>query len=1258
MALDDILVTVNADISGYVEAIEQATQATDQLGANLEKTSKSIQSQSNSLENQGGDLESAGDSYDDYRESMLEAGQTQIKVAGIIQTASTVMMGAIGALIYQVTDFEDAFVGVEKTVGGTTDEMARIEGEIRDLSLELPRTSTEIAEVAEEAGRLGIKQEDISQFTETMIRMGESSDLSASEAAQSMAKLMNIMGTSEGDVENLGSAISHMGNRTATSESQILELSRRLAGSANQVGITESELVGLSASMSDVGIQAESGGTAMQKTLLSMNSAVSSGGDELESFANTAGMTGEEFRQAFEEDASGALVAFLVGLDDVSDSGGDVVSTLGEVGLSNERTMNTLLNLSSSHEELAENMDVSNDAWSENTALAEESDRVFNTLSNKIKTLVNSVREIVLILGTPFATVLSAVIGQLEMFLDLFVDLARWFDSWPDSLKVTVAAIMSLIPVALSLAAGITAITGAVQVGIALFPTFVAGIRAVQTALMFLATNPIGIAIGAIALLGAAVVSLSAHFNDQSNAQKELAEDTDDLIDSSEELRESSEKNSESFQDEMESIERSVAGREKAIDSISDLMDKESRSAEEKSLIKAKVDELNDSMEGLNISYDEQADSLSHSTEELSKRSEFMEDEAKLIASQERMVEIAKERNEADLELKNINKQRERLNKQTDEFGSISSKTLAQINALNAEEAELKETMKELGIEYEDTSETMMEKQKEVDEAVADGVANMTLSYDDLNESQQSMVDDMAGTYEELADSATDMFEKIPEDAEVSFNEMQEILDHNAEMVGDWGDNIQELADRGVSEGLIERLRDAGPEAAAETQAIVDATDEELEEFDESFIKGMDNAEEALMAGLEDIDENTVELIAGIVRGMMTTFQEEFDEADFASLGERPVKEIGEGLENGQEVLKDASFGLVQRFITNPLENGISEGNFQGKGRQVPISVGSGVSGGSGNASSAVGAMAGDLISQYTNKLGGSNSGKFQGYGQGIPNSLQGGINSSASAPVSAVTNMTSNMTSSADIGMNNMGNSMDTGVSNVGTITDQLPSLADTSMGSMLNSFQTGGSNTSSYMSTVPGMVTSPFSGLNVSLSTLGTSAMGGFLSGISSMSGSIISKAKSIASSVTTTIGNALKIKSPSRVMMEIGGNVVKGMEEGLEYGLSSVERASMALSKAATPDQPKLAGLGVGDMQGHYRDMSASIQTKVDDRTSDKHSADLLEDIRNGLRGQEQMIVEMDGREVGRLVEPHVSSERDRRKVKRRRGRGENS
>nr|DAP21906.1 MAG TPA: minor tail protein [Caudoviricetes sp.] len=94
-------------------------------------------------------------------------------------------------------------------------------------------------------------------------------------------------------------------------------------------------------------------------------------------------------------------------------------------------------------------------------------------------------------------------------------------------------------------------------------------------------------------------------------------------------------------------------------------------------------------------------------------------------------------------------------------------------------------------------------------------------------------------------------------------------------------------------------------------------------------------------------------------------------------------------------------------------------------------------------------------------------------------------------------------------------------------------------------------------------------FSGLRVQLQSAGYYAMSGLAAGIAAGSGSAIAQAQSVANQVSSTIRSALKIHSPSRVMMAVGQFVGQGLANGIAATQNLVSKASNALAFSAVPN-----------------------------------------------------------------------------------------
>ena len=301
-------------------------------------------------------------------------------------------------------DFESAFAGVKKTLDTadlSIDETTALFSEMRqgilDMSQEIPVAADEIAGIAEAAGQLGIERENILGFTRVMADLGVATNMTSDQAATSLARLANITGMSEKDFDRLGSTIVALGNSLATTESDITEMALRLAGTGKQVGMTEDQILSMAGAFSSVGMNAEAGGSAVSRVLTMMQLACEQGGTALDQLAGVAGMTGAEFKAAFEEDAASAFQAFIEGLNNAEESGQSAIGIIAKLGETTELSAldtvvirDALLRAAGASDVLSDALDTGSRAWEENNALTNEANQRYATMESQLKIFKNT----------------------------------------------------------------------------------------------------------------------------------------------------------------------------------------------------------------------------------------------------------------------------------------------------------------------------------------------------------------------------------------------------------------------------------------------------------------------------------------------------------------------------------------------------------------------------------------------------------------------------------------------------------------------------------------------------------------------------------------------------------------------------------------------------------------------------------------------------------------------------------------------------
>ena len=382
----------------------------------------------NRINKYGDDLIKSGKKIKTFGEEVSKTGRE-------LTTGLTApLVASVGFITKAAVDYESAFAGVKKTVDETaTVSYKNLSDGIRQMAKELPASAVEIANVAEVAGQLGIKAEDILTFSRTMIDMGESTNLSAEDAASSIAKIANILGLTSDEYKRFGSSVVDLGNNFATTERDIVEMTNRLAAGGKLAGLTAPDILGLATAMSSVGIEAEAGGTAMTQTLTAIGNAVSLTGkgaaDDLNLIAKTAGMTSEEFQQAWKEKPVVALQSFIKGLKDAQEKGVNMNAILAQLGMTGIRQSNMLKSLALASDKMGDAVDRSNKAWKENTALTNEANKRYETTESQLKMFKNQVTDLAIEFGGPLLKALRDGLKAGKPWIDTLATMAKHFSS-------------------------------------------------------------------------------------------------------------------------------------------------------------------------------------------------------------------------------------------------------------------------------------------------------------------------------------------------------------------------------------------------------------------------------------------------------------------------------------------------------------------------------------------------------------------------------------------------------------------------------------------------------------------------------------------------------------------------------------------------------------------------------------------------------------------------------------------------------------
>lgn len=342
-----------------------------------------------------------------------------------LTTAVTVPMAAIGAAsIKAAVDIDTGLTDVRKTVDGTEEDFQRL----KDAAIEFSQTNAvgaaELLSIESLGAQLGYTLDvmsngktEVQEFGEVVSGLDIATNMSAEQAGSELAQFFNIMGESKEMTENYGSTIVGLGNSFATTESDISAMSMRIAGAGKNIGLSSADVLGLATALSSLGIEAEAGGTAISTVMSNVDKSVALQNENLQTWAETAHMSAEEFTRAWQDDAVGALDAVFKGMAQNVDEGGNLAVMLEELGISSIRQTDMMKRLANSGDLMSRAVAQANDEWERNDALSNEVANRNDSLAAKFEMLKNKAIALGEKIGGPLADALLDVVDQAEPLL-------------------------------------------------------------------------------------------------------------------------------------------------------------------------------------------------------------------------------------------------------------------------------------------------------------------------------------------------------------------------------------------------------------------------------------------------------------------------------------------------------------------------------------------------------------------------------------------------------------------------------------------------------------------------------------------------------------------------------------------------------------------------------------------------------------------------------------------------------------------------
>lgn len=370
--------------------------------------------------------------------------------------------------------------------------------------------------------------------------------------------------------------------------------------------------------------------------------------------------------------------------------------------------------------------------------------------------------------------------------------------------------------------------------------------------------NPAGALLTVITALTAAVAAFVFINRDNAGVMDETTRATRDLIEESKFLSDSYASSAAERKTARESMGSEAEACKKLVEELKGLQENTRFTVEEQARMESIVMQLNKVMPELNLSIDEQTGRLNMSTRALEDNIEAMMAMEKVNAAREDQKRIAEEQYEAEKNLADLEKQlaeqkkdvlkaQEELNASIEEYGMmgvVEAQVLEQAKMaeeeLTAQKDAAAQALERLKEEYVKVEEYISDTEPIV--AAAEAVDDLGGAADETGSRISEMSAEAQEAFAEMYDSVSEtvtnqmnLFDEFDVKTELSKEKLLSNMESQITGITQWSDNMKTLAERGIDQGLLQKLADMGPEGAGYVATFVSMTDEELQKANDLF---------------------------------------------------------------------------------------------------------------------------------------------------------------------------------------------------------------------------------------------------------------------------------------------------------------------------------------------------------------------------------------------------------------------------------------
>lgn len=494
------LTRAQADVRRELQA---AGVPTGQLAAHQARLRTQLDRVNRQLTEQSGRLAKLRNAQQSYDRLMNARSQLAGTGAGLL--GGGVAVGApVIAAIKTYASFEDAMIGVARQVQGSRDSNGQLTESFRNLGEAIKKmaedpkiglATTEVAALVEAGARMGIEGKDnLLAFARSAAYSAVAFDAMAGDIGENMARIANLYKIPIANIERVGDTINWLDDQAQSKGADIIDVMSRIAGMTQTVGMSFNDAAALGSTFLSLGASAEVAATATNALIRELAVA----GNQPARFQNalaSIGLSSDAVQAGMIKDSTGTILKVLEAIKSLPKE--QQLSTT--VGLFGKEYGDDVAKIADNIEEYRRQLGLANDEAARGSQLREAQNRG-DTISARWQSLLNRLFNSSTAAGEKFRGTLMRLFDRADALVDT---IHTWINDNPELIKgilIATAAVSALAITGGSLLMAVAGLLGPLAIIKVALPV----LGALFTAL----TGPVGIAVAAIAGIGAAAYAI------------------------------------------------------------------------------------------------------------------------------------------------------------------------------------------------------------------------------------------------------------------------------------------------------------------------------------------------------------------------------------------------------------------------------------------------------------------------------------------------------------------------------------------------------------------------------------------------------------------------------------------------------------------------------------------------------------------------------------------------------------------------------